>query len=222
MNAIKTKAFLIFSLSFLIGLFFFFCFRLWQVKKTDDIPFIPQKTSFKLEPPSDSLRGKFINIDGKVKKLSRNEKDSKPASKSEEVLQGESLITENNSQAILEFSNTIKIKLFPETEINFVNLLPQSFLVQQKSGIAIYEQTENNNLSVRSLYSLVTLNSGKARIIVDDKNGNITVEISQGSGQIAFSDLENKTHVWKLEKSQKAVISDEKRVIQIMKTFSTF
>lgn len=216
------KPFIVIIAFFAIGSMLLLIFRVWQVKNLENIPFVPQKSLFKFEPPADALAGQFKSSSGIVKKFSRDGKDYQTVSINEQILQGESLATEKNSQAQLEFNNSFKINMDQLSEIIFVSLMPYSFLIHQKSGTIIYDQTGTNNISVRCLHSLFALNSAKSRISLDSENKTITLEISRGFAKIAFSDLENKTNVYVVEKGQKVLLNEETREIQIKKTSVTF
>jgi len=53
---------------FLVGIMGVFGVRVWQVKKARSIPFSPQESFFSLQPPSETLTGKLIKVEGEVKK----------------------------------------------------------------------------------------------------------------------------------------------------------
>lgn len=190
-------------------------FRLWQVKDAEHISFAPQQSSFVLKPPSDALKGKFLLINGSVKKEPRDDKEEfKEVNVGEEILQGEKIATGKKSQATVEFPNFVKVNLVSNTEIGFINLIPANFLLSQPLGSATYELLQNNvPFSVRSLHVLLTVSSGKSEVAISDET--ITVKVLSGTAKLALVDLENKTHIWEIKGGQKALVNDTERRVEI-------
>lgn len=204
---------LIFLLLFIIGTGAV-TFRLWQVKNVVHTVFIPQQSSFVFKPPSDALKGKFLLINGSVKKEPREKNDFEDVNMRVEILQGEKLATGEKAKAVVEFPNFARVNLGPNTEIGFINLIPANFLINQSLGSVTYELLRDANpISVRSLHALVTINSGKNEVTVSDET--ITVKVLSGTAKLALVDLENKTHIWEIKEGQKALINDTERRVEI-------
>lgn len=207
---------LLFLLLFLIGLISVLGFRIWRVRRAKSIPFFPQKSSFTLQPPVEALVGKLIEVEEEVKKEPRDDEEFQEAKEKEEILNGEKLATGKDSKAVVEFPDFAEVALFSNSEVTFVNLLPSSFLIRQSQGEVNYKLLQDQNpLSVRSLNLLFTLDSGESKITTDEENGEIVVEQLLGKAKMAMVDLENKTHIWRLEKGQRALIDDEERRVEI-------
>lgn len=201
---------------FLVGIMGVFGVRVWQVKKARSIPFSPQESFFSLQPPSEALTGKLIKVEGEVKKEPRDGEEFKEAGKGEKILDGEKLATGEDSQAVVEFPDFAHLALESDSEVTFVNLIPSSFLIKQTSGSINYRLSQNGNpLSVRSLHLLFTLEEGESRITVDEEDGEVVIEQLLGEAKMAMVDLENKTHVWQLKQSQRALVDDEERTVEI-------
>ena len=210
----KKTYYLVFLLLFLIGTVSVVAFRLWQVKGAGHISFAPQQSSFVFKPPSDALKGKFLLINGSVKKEQREKNDFEDVNIREEILQGEKIATGKKSQATVEFPNFVKVNLGSNAEIGFNNLIPANFLLSQSLGSVTYELLQDNvPLSVRSLHVLLTVNSGKSEVAVSDET--IAVKVLSGKAKLALVDLENKTHVWEIKEGQKALVNDTQRRVEI-------
>lgn len=189
-------------------------FRIWQADKAKNIPFLSKKSSFSLQPPSEALTGRLIEAVGEVKKEPREDEEFKETEKGEQILDGEKLATGGKSKTVVEFPNFAKVSLASNSEVAFVSLLPSSFVVSQSLGSVTYELLQDDNpISVRSLHALLSFNSGESEVTVKEEE--IIVKVSSGQAKLALVDLENKTHVWQLEKGQKALIDDRQRRVEI-------
>lgn len=209
----KTHSLVLF-LIFLVGIGSVLVFRLWQVKKAKSISFSPQPSTFTLEPPSEALKGKLLLTEGKVKKEPREKDEFEEVSLKEEILQGEKLVTGEKSQAIVEFPDFLRVDLDSNVEIGFINLIPANFLVSQSSGSVTYKLLQNDApINVRSLHALLTINSGESEVTVKDEE--VIIKILSGKTKLALVDLENETHIWKLEKGQQVLINDIERRVKI-------
>jgi len=210
----KTYCYLAFLLLFLIGTVGVVAFRLWQVKEAGPISFTPQQSSFVLKPPSDTLKGKLSLFKGDVKKKPRDKEEFKDVNVGEEFLQGEKIATGKKSQATVEYANILRVNLDSNTEIGFINLIPANFLISQSLGSVSYELLRDDTpISVRSLHTLVTINSGKSEVTVSDET--IAVKVLSGKAKLALVDLENKTHIWEIKEGQQALVNDTQRRIEI-------
>lgn len=207
---------LLFLVLFLVGLTSVFGFRIWQVKRAKSVPFSPQESSFSLKPPSEALVGRLTEVEGDVKKESRNDGEFKEVKEKEQILDGEKLATGGKSQASVELPGFAKVTLDSNSEVGFVSLLPSSFLIKQARGVVGYRLLQNeNSLSIRSLHLLLTLDSGESKVETSAEDGEIIVKQLAGKAKLALVDLENKTHVWQLEERQTALINDAERTVEI-------
>jgi hypothetical protein len=210
----KRRRYLVLLLLLIVGAISVIMFRLWQVKTAGNIPFIPQQSLFVLKPPSDALEGKLLLSNGNIKKKPRDKAEFNKINVGEEILQGERIAASEKSKAVIEFINLVKINLSSNTEIGFNNLIPANFLLSQSSGSVDYELLRSDvPISVRSLHTLVTINSGNCAITADQET--ITIKVLAGSATLALVDLENKTSVWEIKEGQEVLIDDVQRRVEV-------
>lgn len=199
---------------FLVGLIGFLGFRVWQVKKTKRTEFFPKKSSFSLQPPSEALTGKLIKAVGEIKKEPRDSEEFEKIGEEEEILDGEKLATDEKSKAVVEFADFAQFTLGSNSEVDFASLLPASFVIKQKQGAVDYKLLEDNTpLNVRVLHALLSFYSGESKVIVE--NEEVIVKVLSGKAKLALVDLDNKTHIWKLEEGQTALVDDSQRRVEI-------
>lgn len=210
----KRTQYLIFLLLFLLGTVGVVVFRLWQVKNTGHISFTPQPSSFVLKPPLDALKGELSLFKGDVKKKPRDKEEFKDVNVGEQILQGEKIATGKESQATIEFPTLVRVNLGSDTEIGFINLIPANFLISQSLGSVTYEVLQDNApISIRSLHTLVTINSGNSEFTISEDT--ITVRVLSGTAKLALVDLENKTSIWEIKEGQKVLVNDTERRVEI-------
>lgn len=198
----------------IVGVLFFLSFRTIWVEKIATHVFSPTKSGIVLNPPSGAVSGTILNIKGQVKKQGRDDDNFKPIGTAVQFIQGESLATETGS-AIISFSNFFSATVSGNTEIAFIDGMPQEFLLQQKSGKVTYELLdETKSISIRSLHALIQI-SGKATVTSDSDNQTTIVEMQFGNGKIGMNDTDENTHVYQLAQGQKAMIDDTKRTVDI-------
>lgn len=209
---------LILLVFFLAGVLGVLGFRMWEAQKIKGTTFIPQKSSFTLKPPSESLTGEFVEIVGKVTKEARGEDEFEEIGEGDGIFDGEKVATGKLSRTTIRFEDFGAVALGPSSEVTFVNTLPLSFLVLQSTGETEYQlSSKKYPLSVRSLNMLFTQDIGISTITTDAEDKTITVKLLKGTGNIALVDLDNETHVWKIEKGERALIDDVKRTVNIIK-----
>lgn len=210
----------IFLTLFFVGLVGVFAFRIQQVKKAGNIPFFAEQPSFISQPPSDAIIGKLLSVEGRVEKEARGKDELEEIDEESDMLQGERLITKEKSKAEVEFPDFAKIDIGSDTEMSFINLLPSSFLVEQKTGEVDYKLLQDENpVSARCLHALLSFYSGEIEVGIED--GEITIWVLEGKAKLAMVDLENNTHVWQFEKDQKVLIDDATRTTEIKRLQST-
>lgn len=201
------------ALLFLAGVVLVFVFRIFQVKSVEKPSFSPRESAFSLNPPSESLIGRVLSVEEKVEKEPRDSEDLRVVEVGEKILQGEKLATKGGSSATVEFENFAQVTLGPNSEISFVSLIPQGFLVGQASGSVDYELIQReDSLSVRVLHSLIEF-SEEGRVEIDGDE--VSVKAVSGTVKLAMVDLDNKTQVVELAEGQTALIIDSQRRIEI-------
>ncbi len=210
----RKKQYLVLFSVFLLGMSVVIGWRILMVKKNQNDQFSPKDDALSLQPPVAALVGELISIHGEVKKQARGAEEFIEIKEGEEIVDGEKLVTKQESKAEIEFPDFGLLTLGSNTEVSLTSLLPSSFVVNQKQGIVNYELLqEENPFSVRILHLLLNLNIGEVEVTLEDED--ITVEQLSGSSKFSLVDKENKTHVWKLEEGQKALIDDSQRRVEI-------
>lgn len=210
----KKKHFLVLFSVFLIGMGIVVVWRVLMVERQEAPQFSAKESSFSLQPPLEALEGELVNAEGEVKKQSREADEFVDVDEEEQIVDGEKLNTGEESEAEIDFSDFGRLRLGSNTEISFTSLLPSSFVVNQKQGVANYKLLQDEDLlSIRILHLLLNLNSGEAEIAIE--NGEIIIEQLSGDSKFSLVDIDNKTHVWELEEGQKALINDAQRRVEI-------
>lgn len=183
-----------------------FLIRAWQVKNVP--PFIPQPSSFTLDPPAQAITATLSQSEGNVEHLTREADEYGEATPGGAIHQGEAIATKRGS-ATITLENLGILTLKENSEISIVNLIPQSLMLRQPSGTITYE-TGPSPFSVRTLHILAEI-MGTVIIDVDDPIAEITV--IKGATKFALVDTENNTKIWSLSGGQMAQINDETRIV---------
>lgn len=188
--------------------------RIWQVKRIKETPFPAQRFTFASQPPSDALRGKIVLAEGLVEKKARDKEEPEESGVDEEIIQGEDLATGEESQAVVEFFNLVRIGLASNTKISLISLIPAQFLIHLPFGSLDYQLHHNNgSISIRCLHTLLAIDSGEGKVEV--KEGEIVIEIFSGQARLALVDLDNHTQLWEVKGGEKIFVDDLQRTVQI-------
>lgn len=182
-------------------------------------PVTPSDTpqpALSLEPPTQALSGILTVNEGRVEVFARTADAYAEASTGAKILLGESVATKENSQAQVMIDNFITTTMEENAEVVFANLFANNMVLQQKAGKVDYLHTDGGNpVAVRALHALVSLRSGETMINIIDTDVSVTVK--SGSVKLALVDTDNNTHVYDLEKGQRANIDDEARTVTLLK-----
>lgn len=162
-------------------------------------------------PPSQSLEGNLATPSGSVSWQSRVATDSSPITKAQVIQQGESLEIGDKGSAKVDFNQIGSIFLNPKTKINFAQTLPVNLVLDLDSGSAQIARTGETPISVRGLHLLTQIDSGQATISVDTDKHLITVIINSGSSTLAWTDLNDSTQTFNLDKGKKFIFDDDTR-----------
>lgn len=167
------------------------------------------KSKFSIDnPPSDSLKGKISSLSGTVSFQPRSKDYATLINAPVEILQGEDLNTGGNGSATVIFDRIGEISLLENTQISFIQTLPQNFVISQKQGTATFQKTGNIPFSVRGLDLLINLESGKVSVNVDSDNSIITVDVLEGSVSAAFNDTDNLSNVITIESPRRYIFNN--------------
>ena len=167
------------------------------------------KSKFSIDnPPSDSLKGEISSLSGTVSFQPRSKDYATLINAPVEILQGEDLNTGGNGSATVIFDRIGEISLSENTQISFIQTLPQNFVISQKQGIATFQKTGNIPFSVRGLDLLINLESGRVSVNVDSDNSIITVDVLEGSVSAAFNDTDNLSNVITIESPRRYIFNN--------------
>jgi hypothetical protein len=187
---------------------------LWiSPRNTQVIKIILPKSLFSLETaPTNSLVGQVASLSGKVAWQSRVAPIAILINSPIKLQQGEEIDTYDNGSANINFTAFGTIFLSPNTQVNFIQTLPENFVVNQKQGTAIYTKTGENPSSVIALDLLININSGESKILVDKDTAKITITVETGSLTVAFNDTDNNTNVITLNSGDEYIFNDNTRL----------
>lgn len=188
----------IFIIFFVLGLFGVVGYKILTTKPTKDGPIVPLpiKTAindFSIElPPTDSIKGNIISSSGEIYWISRIATDEAKLT-TKTLQQGESIRTAKDGSLTIEFPTQAQIQVNNETQIDFAQTLPVSFLINIASGSANVKKLEKP-VSIRAMHLLIRQNSGELEIGVDSENALINLNIKSGSITTSYNDLNLVTH----------------------------
>lgn len=153
-------------------------------------------------PPSESLGGKILSRSGKLSWESRTATAPAELSGTTKLSQGERIITDTGSNAVLEFDRFGKIILSGESDLAFPQTLPSDFVVNQRRGKIKYEMSGEIPLSIRMRTALVTKESGTIEISIAGDDPIILISTFNGTAKIGFNDTEGVSQVFDLREGQ--------------------
>ncbi len=198
-----------FGLSIYLGRLFIPKSKNIEAKKE---PVITSKPLYQYEskPPSRALTGTIEGIYGEVKKQPRDSDDWVEISTSsasfgsaqDKVLQGESFKLNNIGKATALFENQTTVLLGKNSEVSFINLIPEKFLLEQNNGVITFKNVKP--ISVKIFNSLMVLEAGEFTIDVNNETGRFNLSLASGSAKLSFVDEENETQVYELVKGDQA------------------
>src|ERR1035437_10299896 len=207
----KNKISLVIFCSIFVGFLGFFVFRiLWVQYQQSKTIFTPQQMHVVLNPPQEAVQAMVTNISGKVEKEGRNDTSFHDILKPTTLVEGESLIATDSGSVSVQFNNIAVLSLATNTELDYLNGLPNALVVRQPRGTIAYDTSLNiKPFSIRSLGLLTQLTSqAKATIITNTTEQTVYVTVIKGTVTLAYSDQNNNTQVEKLNKGQKALFDN--------------
>lgn len=181
----------LFSLFLVFGAFLVFAYKnITQTVSVQQLKTPPTPASpFSLNTaPSDSLRGTITFITNEVDWQSRVATVAAQITAPQEIQQGEALSTKDKGQVTVTFENILQLFLSPNTQVDFLQILPVNIVLGQDSGTAQYSKLGNSPVSIRSLTFLTTIKSGEISVSVSNVRPLITVDTSKGAVTIGYND----------------------------------
>lgn len=174
------------------------------------------KTVFSLEKaPVNSITGKIASLSGSVAWQSRVSPKAILINSPQKLQQGEELETRYNGQAAINFPKAATITASADTQLNFVQTLPANFVVQQKTGSAVFEKKGDIPVSIIALNLLINIDSGKSEIYVDPENSQIIISVEEGSATAAFNDTQNTTNILTIDEGSEYVFDNDAKLGEI-------
>jgi len=169
---------------------------------------------FSLEKaPADSIQGSIASLSGTVAWQSRIATQPAQITQSRIIQQGETIVTKDDGNATIAFSELGTIALFPETTLAIIQTLPENAVFVQQQGSAMYTKTGNTPVTIRSLHLLTLLTSGKAEITINTDQPVITVRVYNGLATIGFNTLKYLSVVQEIPAGQQVTFHDDTREI---------
>ncbi len=211
----KVKYLFIFIITFLIGILGITGFIFTQKSPAKPITNIIQtvaKPDFSIaNSPSESIRGSVKQMSGDVFWQSRVATNSSQINSLIFLQQGEEIQTKDNGNLVLEFPNIINMTVSPKTQIDFVQTLPQEFVISIASGSADIKKLSDTPVSIRSYHLLIRQNTGDLSLNVDIEKGITSLNVISGSVTASYNDLDLTSHVIDFTGGQKANFNDATR-----------
>ncbi|CAN5281734.1 hypothetical protein BH10PAT1_BH10PAT1_6580 [soil metagenome] len=209
------KFVIVFIISTLIGVGGVFAYHHFTMHPNEPITNIVNTISqpeFKIEnAPVGSVRGNILQMNGGIQWTSRTATEASELKTAIVLQQGESIQTEKNSNINIEFPNETLISVNPETQIDFIQTLPDNFVASIASGSANFKKTAVAPVSVRAMHLLTNLNDGEMYVEIDSDNSLVNINILSGSITVAYNDNNLESHVFNFVSGQKITFNDVTR-----------
>lgn len=213
MSSERVKLSLIFLFFFAIGFgILFFYTKQTSQKKAEERKVIATKSAFSLEhAPANSIKGDITTLYGDVKWESRVATEPAALINTTKIQQGEEIQTGDNGTISVSFPQIGNLKLFPKTNVQIAQSIPESFVLGQTKGTVSYEKSGTGNFSIRSYHLLTKIDSGKADMTVDDTLDEITIVVHTGSVTVGYNDSNNVSTIQTIQPGQTFIYDDSTR-----------
>lgn len=169
----------------------------------------PITTKFSLEnAPEDSLKGTIASMSGTVNWQSRTAKTFVQLKSPRLIQQGEELSTGRSGKAGVLIQKAAAIILSPNSDVNFIQMLPINLVMEQDKGTVIYQDAGQSAMSVKTLDLITAVNRAWAVISVDSKTQTVTVIAQKSSITEGYVDSQGNSNVVTVNAGQKFVFDD--------------
>jgi hypothetical protein len=176
----------------------------------------PEVTGFSLEnAPTNSLTGQISSMSGTVRWESRVATEASVITAPQNIKQGEKIVTDIDGSVNLIISSGSAVMMPPNTDVDFVQLLPENLILAQNTGEVSFTKTDDIPLTVRSLGMIIRFTRGKFTITVDPINGFITVTDHEGDVTVAYNNNQYVSKVWGITTGQTLVYNNVTRRVSI-------
>lgn len=159
--------------------------------------------------PSASLKGNIISLSGTVGWQSRIATAPATITSPQSLQQGESIQTQADGTATIQFPNFGMFLVSPQTTIDFIQTLPVEFVISQNQGIVTYTKNGTVPLSIRALDCIVRQEDKEGRMIVSVNTDQSIVRtvVTKGSAKIAYNDSENVSQIQTVDSGETVVFN---------------
>ncbi len=203
----------VFLIGFLGGIGLAFSNRIVRPNKNSIVPQPPtSQLNFNIAvPPKNSLVGQLEAMSGEVYWQSRVATEPAQLSNTRPIQQGENLMTGENGQGAVTFSQRGSLQLSRSSAIELIQTLPGKFVFNQLAGTVDYYNNETGVWSVRVLHLLIIINQGEVRVAIDKDTGMVTATVVKGTARIGYNDREYNSQVMNLKADERFVFNDHSR-----------
>ncbi len=127
------------------------------------------------------------------------------------IQQGETLSTGENGEVVVTIKNEAAISFSPNTDVNFIQLLPINLVLVQNDGAVTYQNSIQAPISVRSFDLVTLITQGIVAISADQKNKTVTITVQKGVATEGYKDVEDDSKVITLNAGEQFTFDDMTR-----------
>ena len=210
------KNLLLFVGAVIVGIMIMFGVQSLKVKNNPklDAQFTKASSFSSDKVPTDSLAGNIVTLSGEVAWQSREATTPAKISSVRPIQQGEVLKTATGS-ATVNFENSAKLIISPNSEIEFAQTLPANFVFVQNMGTIEYNRLGKIPLSVRVMHLLIEQDLGDIMVSLDKDKRTVTVDVNNGKITAVFNDLEYNSKLFHVSEGQKLIFDDKTREAEV-------
>ena len=210
------KNLLLFVGAVIVGIMIMFGVQSLKVKNNPklDAQFTKASSFSSDKVPSDSLAGNIVTLSGEVAWQSREATTPAKISSVRPIQQGEVLKTATGS-ATVNFENSAKLIISPNSEIEFAQTLPANFVFVQNMGTIEYNRLGKIPLSVRVMHLLIEQDLGDIMVSLYKDKRTVTVDVNNGKITAVFNDLEYNSKLFHVSEGQKLIFDDKTREAEV-------
>lgn len=211
------KLLLVFIFTLCLSFVLTYLYLLTIPTKTEISIKLPTLTAIPVEynpdlPPKNSLIGEIASPSGEIFWISRTATQPAMLKDISQIKQGEILITKNASQVSVLFPNSVELKLEENSQLEFVQTLPQNLVLIQKTGRVIYQQN-SAVLSLKTFHLLTNIEGEKVVVTVDDVKKIVFLDIYSGKITLAYNDLNFNSKTQVVTSGARVIFTDDNRKI---------
>lgn len=174
--------------------------------------FVASPVTYNIPVPQQARQVEILSVKGDVVFEARGSDEEIEASAGVIIEQGGKIRTGSDGLLKARLPGA-EIALGKNSEVGFINLLPQTLLLEQPVGQVTYTLADEMTLTVRALDSL-TLLQGKARLRVAPEDHEVEISVIEGSAVVGLLTAEE-TLVKNLLPGQTGTVDTQARTIQI-------